>query len=119
MAMIQQGITTADLDCIGTVEVLGAEILEGEARTFVKPTLGGPEDPISAGYFGVDKCKFRMVYPFTEQACVVRGEVILTNENTGEKVHYKPGDSWLFEKGTPVLWEVLTEDFVKHYLAAA
>lgn len=119
MPVIEQGITTADLESIGTVAVLGASILEGEARAFVKPTLGGPEDAINAGYFGVDKCKFRMVYPFTEQACVVSGEVVLTNENTGERVHYKPGDSWLFEKGTPVLWDVRTDDFVKHYLAAS
>jgi uncharacterized cupin superfamily protein len=33
--------------------------------------------------------------------------------------HYKAGDSWCVTKGTPILWEVTSEAFIKHYLAAA
>lgn len=107
----------ADLAHIGTVEVLNADIVDGQANAYMQPTLGTPEDGNHAAYFGVDQCTFRMTYPFTEQACVVTGEVILTDENTGKTTHYKPGDSWLIEKGTPVLWQVQTPAFVKHYLA--
>ena len=50
---------------------------------------------------------------------VVEGEVTLTNEVTGESRSYGPGEGWFVEKGTPVLWTVTTERFVKHYLAIA
>jgi uncharacterized cupin superfamily protein len=59
------------------------------------------------------------VYPFTEQAIVVEGEVTLRNGLTGESMRYGPGDSWFVQKGTPVSWEVHSERFVKHYFAAS
>ena len=45
------------------------------------------------------------------------GEVVLTDESTGQSTRYKAGDSWFVTKGTPVLWEVVSESFVKHYFA--
>ncbi|WP_153897958.1 cupin domain-containing protein, partial [Pseudomonas aeruginosa] len=57
--------------------------------------------------------------PFNEQATVVTGEVILTDESTGQTTRFKAGDSWYVAKGTPVLWEVPGESFVKHYYAVA
>lgn len=105
------------LDSWGTVADLGSTILEGDGAAFGSFTLGGPESQISAGYFGVNKSRFRMVYPFTEHAMVLEGEVTLTNESTGESVTYKQGEGWMVEKGTPVLWTVHTPRFVKHYLA--
>lgn len=107
----------SELNHIGTVELLGATIVAGKANAYLQPTIGSPEEGNHAAYFGVDQSSFRMNYPFTEHACVVTGEVILTDENTGQKKHYKPGDSWLIEKGTPILWEIQTAEFVKHYLA--
>ncbi|MCE3028086.1 cupin domain-containing protein [Salinicola sp. DM10] len=117
MGRIDTGLTTKDLDSIGSVEELGATIEEGDVQAFIKMTLNTPQDAVSAGYFGTTSGRFRMVYPFTEQACLISGEVILTNETTQERIHYKAGDSWLYEKGTPVLWEVVSSEFVKHYLA--
>ena len=67
--------------------------------------------------FGTTAGKFRMTYPFSEQATVVSGEVRLTDESTGQSTLYKAGDSWFVTKGTPVLWEVVSESFVKHYFA--
>lgn len=117
MYPIKQGTTIAELDAWGTVADLGSVILEGEGKAFGKMTYGAPTDPVSSGYFGVTRSKFRMVYPFNEQATVVSGEVTLTNESTGQATTYKAGDSWFVEKGTPVLWDVASEAFVKHYLA--
>ena len=112
-------ITIQDLTPIGNVTVLGSTILEGECLAYVKGTLGAPTDAVSAGYFGTSQGKFRMIYPFNEQATVVLGEVSLTDESTGLTTHYKAGDSWLVSSGTPVLWEVSSPVFIKHYLAAA
>lgn len=50
---------------------------------------------------------------------IVTGEIQLTDESTGQVTRYKAGDAWFVTKGTPVLWEVLSETFVKHYLALA
>ncbi|SEI78686.1 hypothetical protein SAMN05216201_102217 [Pseudomonas linyingensis] len=117
MYPIKQGTTIAELDAWGTVADLGSEILEGEGKAFGKMTFGAPTDPVSSAYFGVTRSKFRMVYPFNEQATVVSGEVTLTDESTGQATTYKAGDSWFVAKGTPVLWDVTSEAFVKHYFA--
>ncbi len=107
------------LDDWGTVANLGSTILEGEAKASGHFTMGVPDAPLSAAYFAVTRGKFRMVYPFTEHAVVIEGEATLTNEATGEAVTYKVGDGWTVEKGTPVLWEVKSPRFVKHYMAVA
>ncbi|WP_025885505.1 cupin domain-containing protein [Asaia prunellae] len=109
----------SDLDAWGRFSDLGAEILEGDVLAYGKMTYGAPTDPINAAYFGTTKGKFRLVYPFSEQATLIRGEIILTDETTGQSKHYKPGDSWFVTKGTPTLWEIITENFTKHYLAFA
>ncbi|KAF1068071.1 MAG: hypothetical protein GAK45_01480 [Pseudomonas citronellolis] len=114
---LKHGTSLSELDAWGTVADLGSQILEGDARAFGKMTHGAPTDPVSAGYFGVTRSKFRMVYPFTEQATVVAGEVLLTDEASGQTTRYGVGDSWFVTKGTAVLWEVTGESFVKHYFA--
>ena len=117
MTPIKQGTTINELDAWGTVADLGSVILEGDGKVFGRMTFGAPTDPVSAAYFGVTKSKFRMVYPFNEQATVVYGEVVLTNEATGQSTRYKSGDTWFVEKGTPVLWDVVSDSFTKHYFA--
>ncbi|MCO7632230.1 cupin domain-containing protein [Pseudomonas guariconensis] len=115
----KQGVQLSELDDWGTVADLGSEILEGEVKAFGKMTHGAPTDPVSSAYFGTTRGTFRMVYPFDEQAVIVTGEIQLTDESTGQVTRYKAGDAWFVTKGTPVLWEVLSESFVKHYLAVA
>lgn len=119
LTAIKNGITLDQLDAWGTVADLGSEILEGEVNCFGKMTDGAPTDPVCAAYFGTTQGKFRMVYPFNEQATVVTGEVVLTDESTGQVTRFKAGDSWFVTKGTPVLWEVVSDSFVKHYYAVA
>ncbi len=115
----KHAIQLSELDAWGTVADLGSEILEGEVRAFGKMTFGAPTDAVSSAYFGTTQGKFRMVYPFNEQAVVVTGAVRLTDESTGQVSEYQVGDSWFVTKGTPVLWEILSESFVKHYFAVA
>ncbi|MGF6594725.1 cupin domain-containing protein [Pseudomonas sp. 2835] len=117
LTAVTQNLQLSQLDAWGTVADLGSEILEGEVRAFGKMTFGAPTDPVSSAYFGTTTGKFRMVYPFNEQAVVVTGQVRLTDEATGVSRTYNVGDSWFVTKGTPVLWEILSESFVKHYFA--
>lgn len=107
-----------ELDHWGNVTDLGSTLLTGEGKVFGKFTLGSPEEPINSAYFGVTKSQFRMIYPFTEQAVVVAGELTLTNEENGEVLHLKQGDSFVVTKGTKVLWDIKSDFFIKHYLSA-
>lgn len=115
---LKHNVQLSELDPWGTVADLGAEILDGDVRAFGKMTFGAPTDPVSSAYFGTTQGTFRMVYPFAEQATLVTGEVLLTDESSGQTTRYQAGDSWFVTKGTPVRWEVLSDSFVKHYFAA-
>ena len=120
LGAIQQGIKISELDAWGKLSDLGAQILEGgEIAAFGKMTHGAPTDSISAAYFGTTKGKFRLVFPFSEQATVVDGQIRITDESTGETRTFSAGDSWFVTKGTSTVWEVLSDGFVKHYLAFA
>lgn len=120
LTALERNTTTADLEPWGSLKDLGAEILDGgDIDAYGKLTHGAPTDPVHAAYFGASKGKFRLVYPFSEQATVLDGEVRITDESTGRSTHFKVGDSWFVVKGTPTLWEVLSDSFTKHYLAFA
>ncbi|GLR09348.1 hypothetical protein COO59_03990 [Mixta theicola] len=117
---IQKGITLADLDAWGSLKNIGGEIFAGgDVQAYGKATFGAPTDPVSAAYFGTSKGKYRLVYPFSEQATLIDGEVHITDESTGIKTVYKAGDSWFVSKGTSTLWEVVSDGYTKHYLAVA
>lgn len=115
---LQQGTTIKELDSWGSLTGIGGEILEGgDIQAYGKMTLGAPTDAISAGYFGTGKGKYRLVYPFNEQATILQGEVRITDESTGESKLYRTGDSWFVTKGTSTVWEVLSDGYTKHYLS--
>ncbi|VXC15456.1 conserved hypothetical protein [Burkholderia sp. 8Y] len=120
LTAIQFGTTLSQLDSWGSLTGIGGEILEGgDVQAFGKMTHGAPTDAVSAGYFGTPKGKFRLVYPFSEQATIVTGEVTITDESTGESRTFKAGDTWFVSKGTATVWDVAGEQVVKHYLAFA
>jgi uncharacterized cupin superfamily protein len=118
LTIIDRDMTIALLDSWGDLRNLGAEILEGgDVQAYGKATHGAPTDPINAGYFGTSKGKYRLVYPFTEQATILQGVVRITDASTGQSALFHAGDSWFVAKGTATVWEVLSDSFTKHYLA--
>ncbi len=119
MVPIKHGQKPADLDSWGTVDALGATIVEGEARISGKMVHGAPDAPLSCGYFSVSRSVFRMVYPFDEHAVVVEGAATLVDESTGVSTRYGVGDAWFVTKGTPVTWRIETDSFTKNYLAVS
>ncbi|OLL30623.1 hypothetical protein BTH42_15805 [Burkholderia sp. SRS-W-2-2016] len=117
---IKLGTSISELDAWGSVSALGSEILsDGDVLAYGRMTHGAPTDATSAGYFGASKGKFRLVYPFNEQATIVTGEVRITDESSGETRTFQAGDSWFVTKGTSTVWDVSGEQVVKHYLAFA
>jgi uncharacterized cupin superfamily protein len=108
-----------ELESWGSIANLGSEVLEGDVQCMGHMVHGAPTDPVSCAFFGVTRGKFRMTYPFDEHATVVEGSVTLTDESTGIAQTYHVGDGWFVRKGTPILWEVTSDRFVKNYLAVA
>lgn len=120
LTAIKPGTAISELDSWGSLSGIGGEILEGgDVQAYGKLTHGAPTEPVSAAYFGTSKGRFRLVYPFDEQAVIVSGEVKITDESTGETRRFKAGDSWFVKKGTSTVWDVLSDGFVKHYLAVS
>ncbi|HEI8866694.1 cupin domain-containing protein [Serratia sp. AKBS12] len=102
---------------IGSVSNLGATVLTGDPNVGVAMIFGQPTDSLSCGVFSCTRGSFAMEYPFAEHATVWQGTATLTDESTGESVHYQPGDAWFVEQGRKVHWEITCDRFVKHYLA--
>lgn len=112
--------TLSELEAWGKITDFGGELLHGTTSVDVygKMTLGNPTDAISAGYFGTTRGIYRLVYPFSEQAIILEGEVDIIDESTGIKKTFKKGDLWIVEKGISTIWDVKSDFFVKHFFAA-
>ena len=93
---------------------VGGEILEGDVRIFIR--LDYVKDNISGGIFESTKGKARVVFPFTEHATFFRGRVRITDVATCTEQLLKPGDSYIIEQGTTVIWETITPTAQKSFL---
>lgn len=119
LTVIEKSIKLAELDVWGKITDFGGEMLEGTTSVDVygKMSLGGPTDAVSAGYFATTKGTYRLVYPFSEQAVILVGELEITDESTGITTTFKAGDLWVVDKGVSTVWKVKSDFFIKHYLA--
>lgn len=63
------------------------------------------------GIFRQVKGKAEIIWPATEHAFVLEGEVTIHYYEENETVNYKPGDGWLIKKGERVSWEVKSPVF--------
>jgi ethanolamine utilization protein EutQ len=73
----------------------------------IADSLHNPEGTVmSAGFFELKKSE-PLVYTYTydEMKLVVKGEFILTDQDTGEVTHAKERDVLFFPKGTTVKFE--------------
>lgn len=119
LTAIEKSLQLADLEAWGQITDLGGELLDGTSAVDVygKMSLGAPNDAVSAGYFGTTQGTYRLVYPFSEQAVILIGEVEITDESTGQVHTFKAGDLWVVDKGVSTVWKVKSDFFVKHYFA--
>lgn len=119
LTVIKKSINLAELDVWGKITDFGGEMLDGTTSVDVygKMSLGEPNDAVSAGYFATTNGTYRLVYPFSEQAVILVGEIEITDESTGITTTFKAGDLWVVDKGVSTVWKVKSDFFVKHYLA--
>ena len=118
LTQVATQLNFCDLPVWGGVTQLGGTILSENVQdidVFWQVELGQPTDSVSAGFFGTAQGKYRLVYPFSEQAVIVYGEVKILDESTGIEKIYRQGDMWVVEKGTSTVWEVLSDRYIKHY----
>jgi hypothetical protein len=97
---------------LGSPEALGGEVLEGT------PALSGRIDfsdrGMTAGIFKATTGIVRIVFPFSEHATILEGEVTLTDE-AGQSHTFKKGDSYFIRQGQIMLWEVKGEHVIKSF----
>ncbi len=97
---------------LGPPEAMGGEVLEG------KPVLSGRIDfnerGMAAGIFKATTGTVRIVFPFTEHATILQGEVTLTDE-TGRSHTFKKGDSYFIRQGQVILWQVKGKHVIKSF----
>lgn len=117
MYPIKKDYAVKDMVDIGSVANLGAEVLAGNPEAKGSFLVGNPETNLAVAFFYCTKGSFRVDYPFSEHGTVLNGTVTLTNEATGQKETYEQGDSWYINKGDVVVFDIETEDFLKHYMS--
>lgn len=118
ISKIDTNIDINNLKIWGKVTQLGGTILDdsgSDVDVFWSIQMGEPSSQVSSGYFGTRKGKYRLVYPFSEQAVIVHGRVKILDESTSIETIYEKGDMWIVEKGTSTVWEVLSDEYLKHY----
>ena len=63
------------------------------------------ETPITCGFFRMEKGKvLKYDYDYEEMKIIVEGEMIISDES-GNRVHAKPGDVFYFAKGSVIQFE--------------
>ena len=67
------------------------------------------------GLFRQVKGRAEIIWPATEHAFVLEGEVSIYYHEEQKTVVYGPGDGWLIKKGERVSWTVTSDTFMKSY----
>ena len=93
---------------------VGGEILEGNVRIFIR--LDYVNGNVNGGIFESTAGKARVVFPFTEHATLLRGRVRITDVATCTRQLMKPGDSYVIQQGTTVIWETIAPRAQKSFL---
>ncbi|HEY1014403.1 MAG TPA: cupin domain-containing protein [Herpetosiphonaceae bacterium] len=99
----EQPIDAATLQDLGDPAGLGGTVLAGAPRISIR--IDYQRDTITAGIFEATTGTVRIVFPFTEHATILEGQVTITDAD-GQRHTYGPGDSYFIEQGAVVLWEV-------------
>ncbi|WP_375768975.1 cupin domain-containing protein [Archangium gephyra] len=105
-------VSEAGFVALGAPEGLGGRVLEGNPQIFAR--IDYAKGPVAAGLFKATTGKIRIVFPFTEHATILEGEVTLTDE-AGNTHSYKAGDSYFIRQGQVIVWEVKGKQVIKSF----
>jgi uncharacterized protein len=96
-------VDQATLATLGPPESLGGRVLEGSPVLSARVDYN--ERGMTAGIFKATTGRIEIVFPFTEHATILEGEVIITDES-GQSRTFRKGDSYFMRQGQVVMWEV-------------
>ena len=91
----------------------GALETSGDMQTEI--SVDFENDAAMGGLFRQVKGKAEIVWPATEHAFVLHGQVTIHYHRENEKKTYNPGEGWLINKGERVTWTVTSDTFVKSF----
>ena len=102
-------VPESELVDLGPPEGLGGIVLEGDPK--ISARIDYAAGNLLAGVFQATRGEVQIHFPFTEHATVIEGAVTLTDE-TGQTVRLGPGDSYLIQQDSSILWRVM-QSFVQ------
>lgn len=114
MAVYSPSLTVdqATLAPLGAPETLGGRVLEGSPQLSARVDYN--QNGKMAGIFKATTGKIEILFPFTEHATILEGEVTLTDES-GQSHTFRKGDSYFIRQGQVILWEVTTPYVIKSF----
>jgi hypothetical protein len=108
-----KAVSGAGFVSLGAPESLGGRVLEGNPEIFAR--IDYSRNGTTAGLFKATTGKIEILFPFTEHATILEGEVTLTDE-TGQSHTYKAGDSYFIRQGQVIVWDVKGRQVIKSFL---
>ncbi len=99
----QQAIDDATLVDLGAPSDLGGRVLERDPK--ISARIDYQANGMTAGIFEATTGIVEILFPFTEHATIIEGEVTITDES-GQRHTYRPGDSYFIKQGQVVIWDV-------------
>ena len=91
----------------------GALETDGDLQTQI--TVDFQNGKAMGGVFIQVRGRAEIVWPATEHAFVLQGEVSIHYHASNETMTYKAGDGWVIDKGERVTWQVHTVTFMKSF----
>jgi uncharacterized cupin superfamily protein len=93
-------------------ETLGGQVLAGSPEISVR--IDQAEAGMTAGIFKMTTGRVKVLFPFTEHATILEGEVTITDES-GQSRSFKKGDSYFIRQGQTVIAEVTSPHMIKSF----
>jgi uncharacterized cupin superfamily protein len=93
----------------------GAIKVEGNINAKMRVDFEG-ENAVG-GLFTQKPGKVEIIWPATEHAFVLEGEVTILYHDTGISKTYRPGDGWTIKRGEHIMWEVKSGRFTKSFFS--
>lgn len=84
----------------------GLEVLEGNPKQSGREDFASPDGAFSAGVWECTKGRFRITYPMDEIATLLKGKLVITDDN-GRKTTLQAGDSFFVARGETLTWNIV------------
>lgn len=105
----------ADADRFQSYDPVAGGALETDGDLQTQVTVDFQNETAMGGLFRQVRGRAEIIWPATEHAFVIEGEVTIYYHEEDETATYRAGDGWLINKGERVTWTVTTPTFMKSY----